>query len=437
MPSPRARAGEKTGGHEARMVALDALVGCLEERRPLERALEDESRFAALPARDRARVWAVTAETCRRLGQIDALVAACLDHPLPGRARRARAILRAGVAELLFLGTAPHAAVSGAVALAQRRAHGHAPLVNAVLRRLARQGAAMVAGQDGPRLNAPDWLYRSWHAAFGAGKARAIAEAHGHRPGLDITVKGAAAGWARRLDARPLPTGGLRLAPPRAVAELPGFTAGAWWVQDAAAALPARLLGQVAGKRVLDMCAAPGGKTAQLAAAGAAVTALDRSSQRLARLAANMDRLGLDVEMVEADATDWRPAMPFDACLLDAPCSGTGAIRRHPDIAWTKRPDDPARLARLQAAMIANAAACLKPGGVLVYAVCSLQPEEGEAQAGRAPGDGWCHDPVAAGELGEAAFAIDGRGCLRTLPCHMAAEGGMDGFFAMRLRRAG
>ena len=425
-------------GSEARMVALDALSACLEERRPLEHVLEGDRRFAALSSRDRALARAVAAETCRRLGQIDALIAACLDHPLPVKARRARAILRTGTAELLFLGVAPYAAVSAAVTLARRRAPGHMPLVNAVLRRLARQGAAMAAGQDAPSLNTPDWLYRSWQAAFGLGRARAIAEAHGRPPGLDVTVRGTAAAWARRLDARLLPTGGLRLASARAVAELPGFAVGAWWVQDAAAALPVRLLGRVADKRVLDMCAAPGGKTAQLAAAGASVTALDRSPRRLARLVDNMDRLGLAAEIVEADATSWRPAMPFDACLLDAPCSGTGAIRRHPDIAWTKRPDDPVRLARLQAAMIDNAAACLKPGGILVYAVCSLQPEECDAQADRILGGGaWRHEPVAAEELGTASFAIDGRGCLRTLPCHMAAEGGMDGFFAMRLQRAG
>ncbi len=425
-------------GNKARMVALDALSACLEERRPLQRVLEGDRRFTTLSPRDRALARAVAAETCRRLGQVDALIAACLDRPLPVKARRARAILRAGTAELLFLGIAPYAAVSTAVALARRQAPGHVPLVNAVLRRLARQGAAMAAGQDATRLNTPDWLYRSWQTAFGTGRARAIAEAHGCRPELDITVKGAAAAWARRLDARLLSTGGLRLASARAVAELPGFAVGAWWVQDAAAALPVQLLGRVAGKRVLDMCAAPGGKTAQLAAAGASVTALDRSPQRLARLATNMDRLGLAVEIVEADATNWRPAVPFDACLLDAPCSGTGAIRRHPDIAWTKRPDDPVRLARLQAAMIDNAAACLKPGGMLVYAVCSLQPEECDAQADRILGGGaWWHEPVALEELGTASFAIDERGCLRTLPCHMATEGGMDGFFAMRLQRAG
>ncbi len=431
-PRPMARG-------DPRMVALDALVACLEDGEPLDGALERDRRFGALEPRDRALVSAVTAETCRRLGQIDALVRACLRKPLPRRGRVPRAILRMAVAQLLFLGVAPHAAVSTAVGLARERAAAHAPLVNAVLRRLGREGASLVAGQDAARLNTPDWLRLSWTGAYGEEAARAIAEAHGTRAPLDLSVAADPAGWAARLDARLLPTGSLRRAAAGPVDALPGYAAGGWWVQDAAASLPARLLGDVAGKRVVDLCAAPGGKTAQLAAAGARVTAVDLSERRLGRLTANMARLGFAVETVVADATAWRPDDPADAVLLDAPCSGTGAIRRHPDIAWTKRPDDPARLARLQARTIDNAIACLKPGGVLVYAVCSLQPEEGEAQFARVLER---HAdirpvPVAAAEIGGFGEAVDRSGRLRTLPCHMAGEGGMDGFFAMRLGRDG
>jgi len=421
------------------MVALDALVACLDEGKPLDDLLERDRRFRALEARDRALVQTVTAETCRRLGQIDALVRACLKRPLPKKEKVPRAILRMAAAQLLFLDFAPHAAVSTAVDLARKRAKPHASLVNAVLRRLGREGQAVIEDQDAAVLNTPRWLMESWTGAYGAETARAIAEAHGRRAPLDLTVKAEPAVWASRLDARLLTTGGLRRAAGGAIDGLPGYEAGAWWVQDAAASLPARLLGDVAGKTVIDLCAAPGGKTAQLAAAGARVTAVDLSERRLVRLTENMARLGLDAETVTGDAATWRPQTPAEAVLLDAPCSGTGTIRRHPDIAWTKGPDDPVRLAGLQARLIDNALACLKPGGVLVYAVCSLQPEEGEHQldAALARHPGVIHEPIGAAEIGGFAEAVDARGCLRTLPCHLARDGGVDGFFAMRLRRPG
>ena len=323
------------------MVALDALMACLEDCQPLDRVLERDRRYSALAARDKALVRTVTSEACRRLGQIDDLIGACLDRPLTGRARTVRSILRLGVAQLLFLGFAPHAAIDTSVDLAHARARGMAPLVNAVLRKLQKEGASMVTCQDAVRLNTPGWLLRSWQDAWGAAGASAVIKANMKRADLDISVTDDAEGWAERLGGRVLPTGSLRVPASGAVTSLPGYALGRWWVQDAAASIPARLLGDIDGKDVLDLCAAPGGKTAQLAAAGARVTALDRSEERMQRLRANMERLGFDVRTIVADAATWRSETPFDAVLLDAPCSGTGTIRRHPDILWTRTRDDP------------------------------------------------------------------------------------------------
>ena len=419
-----------------RLVALDALVACLEDRRPLDRVLERDRRFGRLDSRDRALVHTVTMETCRRLGQIDALIAASLERPLPARARAARAILRLGVAQLLFLGFAPHAAIDSSVRLAHARARGMAPLVNAVLRRLQREGRALMAGQDAAVLNTPTWLHRSWRNAWGGANASAIANVNLDRPELDVTVMDDAQAWAARLGGRVLSTGSLRVPAAGAVRDLPGYECGRWWVQDTAASFPARLLGDIAGRRVLDLCAAPGGKTAQLAVAGARVTAVDVSRQRMARLQANMERLGCTVETRIADAATWRSSTPFDAVLLDAPCSGTGTIRRHPDIPWIRDRADVCRLASLQRQMIANALANLSRRGVLVYAVCSLEPEEGEAHLSHL-GHG-CHiDGIRPDEVPGLAEAVTGEGFLRILPTHLAREGGLDGFFVVRLRQSG
>jgi 16S rRNA (cytosine967-C5)-methyltransferase len=326
---------------------------------------------------------------------------------------------------------------------------GHKGLINAVLRRIAREGAALLALQDAARLNTPAWLWQTWSAAYGEATARAITEAHLLDPPLDLTLnagwrKGGPGeapdieGWAARLGARVLPTGTLRLAPGAGeVAGLPGYGDGAWWVQDAAAALPVRLLGQVAGKRVLDLCAAPGGKTAALAAAGAWVTAVDVSPARLARLEDNLARLGLKAETVAADAIRWRPGEPAEAVLIDAPCSGTGTIRRHPDIAWLKQPRDLAALIRLQDRLLGAAVEMVAPGGLLVFATCSLQPEEGAERIAAliAKGAPVERVPLGAEEIFGRQEFLSPEGDLRSLPCHLAEFGGMDGFFACRLRR--
>ncbi|OIR09123.1 ribosomal RNA small subunit methyltransferase B [mine drainage metagenome] len=418
----------------ARAAAVEALSAVLRRRQALDDALD----LGGLDERDRAFARLLAATTLRRLGQIDALLRRCLEQPLPPRAAWAEDILRLGACQLLFLGVAGHAAVDTAVEMTRAAGlAGHAKLVNAVLRRLGREGESLVAAQDAERLNTPDWLWDSWSAAYGEAGCRAIAHAHLREAPLDFTVKGDAALWCGRLEAELLPTGSLRRAPGGSVTALPGYGDGAWWVQDAAAALPARLLGDVRGQLVADLCAAPGGKTAQLAAAGAEVIALDRSARRLERLAANLARLGLTARVETLDAAAWTPPAPLDAVLLDAPCSATGTLRRHPDALWLKRPEDIVKLTRTQDRLLAAAAALLKPGGLLVYCTCSLQPEEGAARIealldGGAP---LARRPIAAAEVGGLADLITPAGDLRCLPYHLGEKGGMDGFYAARLQR--
>jgi 16S rRNA (cytosine967-C5)-methyltransferase len=302
-----------------------------------------------------------------------------------------------------------------------------------VLRRAAREGKELLAGQDAARLNTPDWLWRSWCEAYGEPRARAIAESHLAEPPLDLSVKSDPATWARRLGAEPLCANTIRRPIGGTVEDLPGYADGAWWVQDAAAALPARLLGDVTGRKVIDLCAAPGGKSAQLAAAGAEVIAIEISDRRAARLRANLERLGLAVQIEIADALTWRPPQPIDHVLLDAPCTATGTIRRHPDIAWHKTPDDVRRMAALQQQLLKAAIEMLRPGGTLVYASCSLQPEEGAQVIAQALGV--ARRPILASELDGLPVDLTAEGDVRTLPRDLADRGGLDGFFIARLRR--
>ncbi len=410
----------------------------LRHKRPLDETLADHPGLARLAGRDRALVHNLVATTLRRLGQIDALIAHCLERPLPRKAAAANDLLRLGVCQLVFLKTPPHAAVDTTVGLAQKRGHGpHKGLINAVLRRLADEGAGLAAAQDAPHLNTPPWLWESWNATYGAATCRRIAAAHLVEAPLDVTVKADAEIWGERLGGVVLATGGVRRPAGGRVETLPGYAEGAWWVQDAAAALPVKLLGDVEGRSVVDLCAAPGGKTAQLAAAGAKVTTVDRSSARVGRLRENMVRLGLHIETVNADAADWRPRRPADAVLLDAPCTATGTIRRHPDIARLKTPADVAALSGVQARLLEAAAEIVRPGGLVVYCVCSLQSEECEIPVSAALAGGALLEPVpvAPGEVAGLDQGSTLGGVLRTLPCHWAEKGGMDGFYAVRLRR--
>ena len=426
-------------GLPARSVALDILRAVLARAMPLDAALEKSADLAVLAPRDRAFARNLVATALRRLGQIDAALAACLAKPLPKNADKVRDVLRLGATQLLFLKTPAHAAVATSIALVPGRFGRLKGLANAVLRRLTREGGAMIAGQDAARLNTPEWLWARWSAAFGEDTCRCIAEAHLVEPPLDLSVRAEPEFWARRLGARVLPTGTVRVAKSASVAQLDGYAEGAWWVQDAAAALPARLLGDVKGLAVFDLCAAPGGKTAQLANKGANVVAVDYSEARAARLQENLARLKLAAECVVADVLSWAPGRSADVVLLDAPCAATGTIRRHPDIPRVKKPADIAALAAAQVNLLRAAAALVRPGGVLVYCVCSLEPEEGPGQVARflGPGVPFVREPVDAAEIcGQSQF-VTAEGDLRTLPCHWPDVGGMDGFFAARLRRTG
>lgn len=420
-----------------RSIALDLLANVLDRDRLLDEVLED-ARLAKLDERDRGFIRLLLATTLRRLGQIDSLIDACVEKPLGAKSAPVQHALRLGIAQLLFLDVAPHAAISTSVDLVKgTQLAGFAKLVNAVLRRIDRDGKAMAEAQDVALLNTPDWLWRSWTRAYGEDTTRAIATAHLTEAPMDVTVAADPQGWAARLEAEILPTGSLRRLGGGAVAGLSGFDDGGWWVQDAAAALPARLLGDVRGKVVADLCAAPGGKALQLVTAGARLTAVDRSAKRLKRFTQNLARLGLTAEVVEADASAWIPPEPFDAVLLDAPCSATGTLRRHPDVGRHKNPAEVTKLSLVQERLLRAAVDMLKPGGLLVYCVCSLEPEEGIEQVERllASGAPLVRVPIAAEEVGGLAELVTPLGDLRTLPCHLAEKGGMDAFFAARLQR--
>lgn len=417
----------------ARAVALELLQAVLVHQRTLDDAIEHSAGWPGLETRDRGFARVLTSTTLRRLGEINQALDLFIKERLPGKARAVSNALRLGACQILFLGTAPHAAVSETVELigSLDGLAGYKGLANAVLRRMAREKPA-----TDPWRNVPGWLKESWVSAYGEPKARAIAEAHLREAPLDLSLKGEPSDWAEKLGGEILPTGTLRLAAGSGPVEtLPGFDDGAWWVQDAAASLPTRLLGNP--RHVIDLCAAPGGKTAELLARGSAVTAIDRSGQRLTRLRQNLQRLNLSATVIEADAATWRPGEPAEAVLLDAPCSATGTIRRHPDLPWLKKPGDLEKLTALQDRLLANAIAMTRPGGIIAYATCSLQPEEGisRIEALLASGAPIERVPIEANELGGLTDLITSEGDMRSLPFHLGEIGGMDGFYAARLRR--
>ncbi|HEY0909435.1 MAG TPA: transcription antitermination factor NusB [Bradyrhizobium sp.] len=447
MPPQRFALPSEVPGLAARRIAADILDGVLQKHRTLDDQLDGAGAHPGLKTlsdRDRALMRRLVATILRRLGTLGHVLSRLLDRGIPTDAPRAQSALLIGAAQILWMDVPDHAAVDLSVRLVQsdRRAAKYAGLVNAVLRRCAREGGALIEEVKAERLDIAPWLLQRWTAHYGETAARDIATAIGHEPSLDITVKSDTAQWATRLHGETLPTGSVRTLLQGSVTMLPGFSEGQWWVQDAAAALPVRLFGDVAGKNIADLCAAPGGKTAQLAQAGAHVTAVDRSSNRMVRLRDNLARLALEAETVVADAAEWpggTQSGSFDGILIDAPCTSTGTIRRHPDIGWLRQEADIAPLVALQQRLLQQAATLLRPGGTLVYCTCSLEPEEGEqaVSAFLAAEQSMRRAPIDASEVAGLSEILTAEGDLRTLPCHLPRDeprlGGLDGFYAARL----
>ncbi len=434
-------------GLTARRRAADLVHGVLIERKALDGAFQGKLGQEDHAAADRALTQALVLTTLRRLPTLDHAINACLDKPLHASAAKAMAILRVMAAQLLVLDMADHAAVTLAVEDAARRkdARKLKGLINAVGRRMVREKDALLAAA--PASDLPSWLAERWTRAYGAETVQKIADTMRSQPAIDLTLKPGANGndWlATFADHEPVALGdqSIRLTKPGSIERLPGYDDGLWWVQDIAATLPARILLETLANpkqaSVLDLCAAPGGKTAQLASAGCQVTAIDQSAARMKRLTTNMKRLQLIVETQVADALAYAPKKRFDAVLLDAPCSATGTLRRNPDIGYLRQEGDIIAMAKLQADLLTHAATLVSPGGSLVFATCSLEPEEGDAQIKRflRNHDGWALAPVDPNLAPPGSVQRDGT--LRTLP-HLAANPdgsaeGMDGFFAACLR---
>lgn len=431
--SPQTFEESESAGLPARRLAADLVEGVVFRKQSFE-LMQQALDQAELSREDRGFTMMLTLTTLRHYGGLIALVDSRLSKPLPQRARRIETILALGLAQLIILKTPPHAAVTTSVELAKEdmATQALAPLVNAVLRRLSEQDDLTI---DVEKV-LPVWLFERWQKNYGRSVALSMVRAQLGEPPLDLTVKDDPQIWAKKLSAEILSTGTLRVARHKGgIASLPGYDEGAWWVQDAGALLPVLALGDVQGKNVLDLCAAPGGKTAALRARGAQVTALDRSQTRLDMLRQNLQRLDLEARIVCADATKWQPDQEYDAILLDAPCSSTGTLRRHPDVAFTKSERDIARLAHLQGLLLKRAAGWLKPGGVLVYATCSLEPEEGECQieALLAENSEMRLSPLQPSAFGDLSEVLTAKGTVRARPDLLDDKGGIDGFYCARL----
>jgi 16S rRNA (cytosine967-C5)-methyltransferase len=436
-------------GLAARKAAAKLLAAVVDAKTSADGLTDHEHghpQYRALDMRDRALVRAILVTALRFRRTIDNLISARLEKPLPANATALSHLLHVAAAQILFLDIPDSAAVDLAVTHAKSdpRTARFSGLVNGVLRSLARGKASELPAMLADTQDAPEWFRSRLASAYGADTTKKILAAHRVEAPVDFTVKSDPERWAAEFGGVVLPTGSVRVARlPAPVAELPGFSEGAWWVQDAAASLPARLFGNIAGLRVADLCAAPGGKTAQLAAAGAHVTAIDSSKNRLARLESNLQRLGLAAMTIQADILQFEPERLFDAVLLDAPCSSTGTVRHHPDVLWTKSPADIEKLADLQRRMLERAIGFVKPGGRIVFSNCSLDPLEGEAllAAFLEAQPGVAADPILPSEFPVLGQYLTPDGALRTTPADMAlgdpAISGMDGFFAARLRRVG
>lgn len=424
-------------GLEARIAASRILAAVIDRKTSLDGMLDAEHgnpAFLPLNDADRSLVKAILQSALRHLPRIEAIIGELLDTPLPDGARSLHHLLLVAAAQMLYLDVPDHSAVDLAVEQANGdpRSRRFSKLVNAILRRIGREKAELLAAVDDlPCM--PDWFMARLTAVYGEQQALAIAASQLEPPTIDLTVKSDAAGWATRLGGEVLPTGSVRLERFRgSVTALEGFDEGAWWVQDAAAAIPAKLFGDLTGKRVADLCAAPGGKTAQLVLAGGDVLAVEQSRSRLKRLESNLQRLGLSVEICCANLLDLDETEAFDAILLDTPCSSTGTTRRHPDVLWTKNAADIAKLAELQEKLLRHAVTLLKPGGRLVFSNCSIDPSEGEEVVARVLAEipDLRLQPIDAADWPGLEAAITDKGEFRTTPDMLREIGGLDGFYA-------
>jgi len=434
-----------------RAITFDVINTTLRSRKPFEEVFNQHKRVKKLESRDRNLAYNIILTTLRHMGQIDDIISQFLTKDLPKKAMDTRIILRIGICQLLFLNIPSYAAVDTSVKLAiQKRQDAHKKLINAILRRVAREGKKLTETQDAERLNTPDWLWNSWTKAYGEQTTRNIARAHLKIPPLDIWVKSDPKIWADKLGGQILSTGGIRLPPSTNIPSLNGYRAGAWWVQDAAATLPVQLFGNnLKGKKIADICSAPGGKTAQLISAGAKVIALDKSEKRLQILTENLKRLSFYPEIICEDAEVWRPKILLDGVLIDAPCSSTGTIRRHPDVKYLKNDKIVLQAHHTQLRLLKAATEMTKPDGQIVFSTCSLQPEEGPnvIDVFLSENPNWQRKLIKSKNIKKHAEFITNAGDIRTLPFHLSNftnkkhsiikknMDGMDGFFSTCLIR--
>jgi 16S rRNA (cytosine967-C5)-methyltransferase len=419
MARPPKEKRPEVAGWQSRLAAAELITLTLDEGADLESAFDRAKTYRRLEGADRGFARAIAGAALRGVGRIGWALGGMLDRPIEQIEPPVRALLFAGAAQMWLMGVKDHAAVSATVEAAGRAAETRrgGGLVNAVLRRAAREAEAFAATPATAVW--PDWLAAKLKAALGPERAEAMAELQLHEPPIDVTLKPALdpAAWAEKLGGVALENGSVRLEAGVKLPELAGYAEGEWWVQDAAASVAAKLMGDISGKAVADLCAAPGGKALQLASMGATVSAIDISRQRLARMRENADRTKLPMEIIEADARQWRPKEKLDAVLLDAPCSALGILRRHPEGIWRRDPKDLARFPVVQRALIEAAGEMLKPGGVLVYCVCTPSPEEGVAEVERAVSGGlWRRQAVTASELPESQSWLTAEGDVLTAP---------------------
>jgi 16S rRNA (cytosine967-C5)-methyltransferase len=426
----------KTQQPDPRGCAVRALEWVFARHKSLDVFLEKDQRFYSLPTRDKALSRAIIGSSLRQLGQIDAIIDTFLSRPMPRQAVTARQILRAGAAELLFLRSASHGVVNSFVQMAgnMRGSRPYKGMINALLRRIDREGEELL--QTLPlELNIPNWLSENWNGVYGSEVVQQAAAALKEPAPLDLTVFNDIEKLAKDLGAMRIGEQTVRLVHKGRIEDIQGYQDGKWIVQDLAASIPVQILNPQAGEEIADLCAAPGGKTVQIAATGAKVTAVDNQQARLSRLSQNLSRTGQSAEIVCADARSWKPEQLFDAVLLDAPCSATGIFRHHPDVLYTRREKDIAGFAERQISLAINARKLLKPGGRLVYCVCSAQSVEAEdVIAEILDKTDLKLDLITAG-IPDFAKSFQKNGMIRIPPGALPAKGGLDAFFIAKLRK--